>query len=76
MRKESEVGIEEEEEEELEEAEEEEVTRARGEVCTLGGSTPRRASMLKFLDFSIVGAARLRGRGESVRESAPPPLEL
>lgn len=35
------------------EEEDKEVTRASGEVCTLGGSTARSASMRKFLDFSI-----------------------
>lgn len=38
----------------MEEAEEDrEVTSASGEVCTLGVSTARSASMRKFLDFSI-----------------------
>lgn len=41
------VGMEEEEEEDRE------VTSASGEVCTLGVSTAKSASMRKFLDFSI-----------------------
>ena len=35
------------------EEDDKEVTRARGDVCTLGGSTARSASIRKFLDFSI-----------------------
>lgn len=36
-----------------EEEEDREVTSASGEVCTLGVSTAKSASMRKFLDFSI-----------------------
>lgn len=37
----------------MEEDEDREVTSARGDVCTLGVSTAKSASMRKFLDFSI-----------------------
>lgn len=37
----------------MEEEEDREVTSASGEVCTLGVSTAKSASMRKFLDFSI-----------------------
>lgn len=50
------------EEEEAEEAEEDrEVTRASGEVCALGVSAARSASMRKFLDFSM-GVPAVRAR--------------
>ena len=38
---------------EEDEEEDKEVTSASGEVCTLGVSTAKSASMRKFLDFSI-----------------------
>lgn len=41
------------EDEEAEEEDDREVTSANGEVCALGVSTARSASMRKFLDFSI-----------------------
>lgn len=45
--------------EDEEEEEDSEVTSASGEVCTLGVSTAKSASMRKFLDFSIGSPVRV-----------------
>lgn len=60
------------------EEEDREVTSASGEVCTLGVSTAKRASMRKFLDFSIGPPVRVLLDSATVNEGevgavSPPP---
>lgn len=51
-----------------EEEEDREVTSASGEVCTLGVSTAKSASMRKFLDFSIGPPVRVLVASAAVNE--------
>lgn len=50
------------------EEEDREVTSASGEVCTLGVSTAKSASMRKFLDFSIWPSVRVLFVSATVKE--------
>lgn len=50
------------------EEEDREVTSASGEVCTLGVSTAKSASMRKFLDFSILPPLRVLFASAAVNE--------
>lgn len=61
----------------MEEEEDREVTSASGEVCALGVSTAKSASMRKFLDFSIGDPVRVllataaQTEGEATAVSPP-----
>lgn len=63
----------------MEEEEDREVTSASGEVCALGVSTAKSASMRKFLDFSIGDPVRVllatAAQTEGEATAVSPPLK-